>query len=76
MSASMAAWMAFRRHGLTPIAEMSGAMFLPTLAGIGLLAAGVLGEGGLMVVEHVGMLGAMLAVMLWRLEEYTGHAHA
>ena len=76
MSASMAAWMRFRRHGWAPMAEMTGAMFVPAVAAIALYWAGVLGSGGVMAVEHAGMIPAMLAVMLWRLDEYTGHQHS
>jgi len=76
MSASMAGWMRYRRHGWAPVAEMTGAMFAPAIAAIGLYWGGVLGAGGVMAVEHAGMLPAMLAVMLWRLDEYTGHQHS
>jgi hypothetical protein len=37
------------------------------------------GSHALLLVQHVGMLPSMLAVMLFRLDEYTGHgghAHA
>jgi hypothetical protein len=77
MTVPMVAWMRYRGHGWRANTEMSASMFLPTFAVIGLLAAGVVTEiGSLMVVEHVAMLLAMLAAMLLRPSEYTGHAHS
>src|SRR3954454_20140723 len=76
MTVPMAGWMAYRGHGRRPNAEMAASMFLPTFGVIGLLGAGVVtGTGGLIVVEHVAMLAAMLVAMLLRIDEYTGHAH-
>jgi hypothetical protein len=78
MSVPMAGWMWFRGHGAAPIREMTAAMFVPSFVAIALLGAGVAEEHGtLMAIQHAGMFGAMLAVMLFRLDEYTGaHAHA
>jgi flagellar biosynthetic protein FliP len=51
-------------------------MIVPTLAIIGLLWADVMTDfGTLMMVEHVVMLPAMLAVMLLRIDEYAGCHH-
>jgi len=77
MSVPMAGWMRFRGHGAAPIWEMTAAMFIPSFAAIALLATGVATEHmTLMTIQHAGMFAAMLAAMLLRLDEYTGHAHA
>ena len=76
MSAPMVAWMRYRGHGWAPAWEMTAAMFLPSVAAIALLWAGTVQDTGtLMVIQHSAMGPAMLAVMLLRLGEYTGHAH-
>ena len=80
MSVPMAAWMRYRRHGWAPVWEMTASMFVPSFAAIGLLWGGMVEDSeALLIVQHVGMLPSMLAVMLLRLNEYTGHgrhAHA
>ena len=55
--------------------EMAASMVLPTFAAIGVLAAGAMDIGALLVVEHVAMLLGMLAAMLLRPDEYRHHAH-
>jgi hypothetical protein len=75
MSAPMVAWMRYRGHGWAPAWEMTAAMFVPSIAAIALLWAGVVTDGDtLLAIQHVAMFPAMLAVMLLRLDEYTGHA--
>jgi len=80
MSVPMAAWMRHRGHGWAPVWEMTASMFVPSFAAIGLLwIASVEDTGTLLFIQHVGMFPSMLAVMLLRLDEYTGHgghAHA
>jgi hypothetical protein len=80
MSVPMAAWMRYRGHGWAPAWEMTASMFVPSVAAIGLLWAGAAEDSEtLLLIQHVGMLPSMLAVMLLRLDEYTGHgghAHA
>ena len=78
MSVPMAAWMRYRGHGWAPVWEMTASMFVPSFAAIGLLWGGLVEDSdALLLVQHVGMLPSMLAVMLLRLDEYTGHgAHA
>ena len=78
MTVPMVAWMRHRGHGRRASAEMAASMLVPTVAAIGLLAADVMTDiGALMVVEHVAMLLGMLAAMLLRVDEYTGHhSHA
>jgi hypothetical protein len=76
MSVPMGAWMRYRGHGWAPVWEMTASMFVPSFAAIGLLWAGATDDTGtLMYIQHVGMLASMLAAMLLRLDEYTGHAH-
>jgi hypothetical protein len=80
MSVPMAAWMRYRGHGWAPVWEMTGSMFVPSFAAIGLLWAGITADtDALLYIQHIGMFPSMLAVMLFRLDEYTGHsghAHA
>jgi flagellar biosynthetic protein FliP len=76
MTVPMVGWMRHRGHAWRPCADMSAAMLGPTLAVIALLAAGLVTDVGiLMTVEHVVMLPSMLAVMLLRRDEYSGHHH-
>ena len=75
MSVPMVAWMRYRGHGWAPAWEMTAAMFVPSFAAIALLWAGIVGGGHApMMIQHVSMFPAMLAVMLLRRSEYTGHA--
>jgi hypothetical protein len=75
MSVPMAAWMRYRGHGWTPVWEMTASMFAPSFAAIGLLWAGTVNDtDALLYIQHIGMFASMLAVMLLRLDEYTGHA--
>jgi hypothetical protein len=77
MSAPMVAWMRYRGHGWAPAGEMTAAMFVPSLAAIALYWGGIMEDGhALLMIQHVAMFPAMLAVMLLRLDEYTGHVHA
>jgi hypothetical protein len=64
MTAPMVAWMRYRGHGWAPSNEMAASMLIPNAGAVGLLA-----------VEHVVMLSAMLVAMLLRREEYAGHTH-
>jgi hypothetical protein len=48
-------------------------MMAPTLVAMALV--GTLDYELLMGIEHVAMLLAMLGAMLYRRDEYTGHAH-
>jgi hypothetical protein len=74
MSVPMAAWMRYRGHGWAPVWEMTGSMFVPSFVAIALLWAGSVQEAdALLAIQHIGMFPSMLAVMLLRLDEYTGH---
>ena len=69
----MVGWMRYRGHGWRANAEMSASMLVPTVVAMGVLAAGLLDVGVVLVAEHVVMLLAMLGVMLLRPAEYTHH---
>jgi hypothetical protein len=73
MTVPMVAWMRYRGHGWRPSMEMAASMFLPTFAAIALL--GAVSFETAMGLEHVAMFPSMLAAMLLRVDEYTGHAH-
>jgi hypothetical protein len=73
MIVPMAAWMRFRDHGWSAIAEMAVAMYLPFVALFVPLWLGVVSPTGLMVLGHVLMLFAMAAVMWRRRDEYASH---
>lgn len=70
MMAPMVAWMAYRGHSVARNAEMAGSMTLPTVLAAGLAWAGAIDAGTALLIQHVVMIPAMLAVMLWRYDEY------
>ena len=77
MSVGMVAWMRYRGHGWAPCAEMTAAMFVPSVAAIALFWTGAAEDTGtLMAIQHSAMFPLMLAVMLLRLDEYTGRTLA
>jgi hypothetical protein len=67
-------------HRWAPVWEMTASMFVPSIGAIALLWAGTVEDTDtLLLIQHVAMLPSMLAVMLFRLDEYSGHgghAHA
>lgn len=76
MTVPMVAWMRHRGHGWRPASEMGAAMMGPAISVIVLLAARVINFDAAMMIEHVAMFPAMLAVMLTRWDEYaTPHDH-
>lgn len=75
MAVAMLGWMRFRGHGWAATLEMSGAMLVPAIAAVPLIALGTLDAGTAMTVEHVAMFSLMLAVMLRRRGEYSAHSH-
>jgi hypothetical protein len=76
MTVPMVGWMVYRGHGRRANVEMSASMVVPTFAVIGLLAAGVVTDlGVLLIIEHVAMLLSMLGAMLLRSDEYRSHTH-
>jgi hypothetical protein len=76
MTAPMVGWMRYRGHGWRPNAEMAASMFIPTFGIVGVMATGMVSDFmTLMMAEHVVMFPSMLAAMLIRPQEYTGHGH-
>ena len=75
MTAPMVAWMAYRGHDRLRNLEMAASMVVPSLLVAALAWAGTLEIGSAMGVLHAIMIPAMLAVMIWRYEDYA-HPHA
>jgi hypothetical protein len=71
MTVPMVAWMGYRGHAQGRNAEMAASMMVPTVAAAALAAAGALGSGAALGVQHAVMVPAMLGVMLWRYEHYS-----
>ena len=66
----MMLWMRHRGHSARRNMEMAASMMAPSAVAAALAAAGVLGLGAALAVQHAVMVPAMLGVMLWRYEEY------
>ena len=75
MTAGMTAWMAWRRHTWSAIAEMALAMYLAFVVLFPPYWLGALSASGLFAAGHVLMLPAMALAMLHRREEYLGTHH-
>ena len=75
MTVPMVAWMSYRGHARARNAEMAASMIIPTFLAATLAWTGALGAGAALGVQHAVMIPAMLGVMLWRYEHYSG-AHA
>lgn len=71
MTVPMVLWMRHRGHAAPRIGEMAASMLGPTALAAALLAAGLLGVGAALAVQHAVMTPAMLGVMLWRYDEYS-----
>jgi uncharacterized membrane protein YhaH (DUF805 family) len=71
MTLPMVAWMSYRGHDRNRNAEMAASMIVPSTFAAILAWAGVLGAGGALALQHGVMIPAMLAVMLWRYEDYS-----
>lgn len=71
MAAPMAAWMGHRRHTPARVIEMVAAMAAPAFVLMTLYWADVIGGDAVRPAQHGLMIPAMLAVMLWRREEYS-----
>ena len=70
MTVPMVLWMRHRRHSARRNVEMAASMVVPSVGAAVLAAAGVLGVGAALAVQHGVMVPAMLGVMLWRYDEY------
>lgn len=76
MSLPMVAWMRYRGHGWDRGAEMAAAMFVPTLALLVLFWVGAVSAGVVLPSAMALMIPSMIAMMLYRLDSYTGHHSA
>jgi hypothetical protein len=76
MAAPMIAWMRRRGHGWSRSAEMAGAMFVPPFALMACYWLGGLSSEPLCPLACAAMIPTMVVVMLFRLDEYTGHTAA
>lgn len=74
MAVAMAVWMRVRGHTWRRAGEMAAVMCVPFYLLLLPHWAGRLSGSALMTAGHVVMLVAMLALMLWRRDEYV-HAH-
>lgn len=70
MAVPMAAWMGHRRHAPVRVVEMVAAMAAPAFALMALYWAEVIGGDAVRPAQHGLMIPVMLAVMLWRREDY------
>jgi hypothetical protein len=79
MAVPMVAWMRHRRHSWRDGGEMTAAMLVPMLAMVLPVQVGVavpgLSEGSLMMLSHVGMIGGMVALMIYRQNRYAHRSH-
>lgn len=75
MTIPMVLWMMLRRHPAMRGVEMAASMMVPTVLAAALVAAGSLGAGAGLGVQHAVMIPAMLGVMLWRYDEYARPHH-
>ena len=79
MTVPMVLWMRYRGHSWERGGEMALAMNLPVLPALVLYGAGVIPARGVLAMQMMLMVPAMLAAMLYRKEEYsaphTSHGH-
>lgn len=71
MTVPMVAWMRYRGHPSRHNAEMAASMVVPTALVIALYAAGAIASGTVLLAQHVVMIAAMVAAMLWRYQHYS-----
>ena len=76
MSLGMGAWMRFRGHSWRSIVEMGAAMYLPFAVFLPPVWAGAMSDGAMITAGHLLMLPTMLALMLWRRNEYSHGGHS
>lgn len=74
MTMPMVAWMAYRGHTTAQNVEMAGSTVIPSLFTAVLTWSGAIDTATGLALQHAIMLPAMLAVMLWRYDEYA-HVH-
>jgi hypothetical protein len=71
MTVPMVWWMHHRGHPVQHSVEMGASMIVPTAVVIALYWLAVIPSSGVMMLQHVVMIPAMVAVMLWRYEHYS-----
>lgn len=75
MTVPMVPFMRRHGHSWTRVAEMGGAMVLPTVVAVALEGTGVVSAGSVMSIGHLAMVPAMVVAMLVRYREYAAPAH-
>jgi hypothetical protein len=75
MTVPMVLWMRYRGHSWERGGEMAAAMNLPVLPALVLYAFGVIPARGVLGLQMMLMVPAMLAVMLYRKQEYSAPHH-
>jgi flagellar biosynthetic protein FliP len=76
MTLPMVALMRYRGHSWERGGEMAAAMFLPALPLLVLLWLGLISAHLVLPLQMALMLPSMILAMLYRANEYAGHAHA
>ena len=76
MSLGMGAWMRLRGHSWRHIVEMGAPMYLPFAVFVPPVWFGALSGGAMISAGHLLMLPTMLALMLWRRNEYGHGGHS
>jgi flagellar biosynthetic protein FliP len=76
MTLPMVALMRYRGHRWERGGEMAAAMFLPALPLLVLLWLGLISAHLVLPLQMALMLPSMILAMLYRANEYAGHAHA
>jgi hypothetical protein len=75
MTLPMVLWMRHRGHSRERGGEMAAAMFVLALALLALFWLGIISAHVVLPLEMALMIPAMIAVMLYRVDEYAGHPH-
>jgi flagellar biosynthetic protein FliP len=76
MTLPMVALMRYRGHSWARGGEMAAAMFLPAVPLLVLLWLGLISAHLVLPLQMALMLPSMILAMLYRADEYAGHAHA
>ncbi len=76
MTVPMVLWMRYRGHSWERGAEMAAAMNLPLLPGLVLYGLDAIPARGVLGMQMMLMVPAMLAAMLYRKQEYSAPHHA
>jgi hypothetical protein len=76
MSLGMGGWMRLRGHSWRSIVEMGAAMYLSFAVFVPPVWFGAVSGGAMVTAGHLLMLPTMLALMLWRRNEYGDGGHS